>query len=181
MKKQIAILGCFLLLLNACGKSDESTAQTEDDLVGFEIEETVGPSVSKDLLQVVARDSKDFRGEFKKFDAAQKYYFCAAFAMGAMSVAKPTTASAMVNYFIGMGVVQYKRGIDDDTYKAFDFGKNIFHFEPAVNMILREKICEKIIGDAVEGVKHQHIKTKEINKIGKQEVRKIVNYIKETR
>ena len=78
MKKQIAILGCFLLLLNACGKSDESTAQTEEDLIGFEIEETVGPSVSKDLLQVVARDSKDFRGEFKKFDAAQKYYFCAA-------------------------------------------------------------------------------------------------------
>ena len=39
MKKQIAILGCFLLLLNACGKSEETTTQSEEDLIGFEIEE----------------------------------------------------------------------------------------------------------------------------------------------
>ena len=99
--------------------------------------------------------------------------------MGAMSVAKPTTASAMVNYFIGMGVVQHQRGIDDETYKAFDFGKNIFHFEPVVNTILHKQICEDIIGDATDAVKHQHLSTKKINQIGKKEVRKIVKYIKE--
>ena len=184
MKIYTAILVFLILILNACGGSDEQSAQNvseENDIAESTIEETVDSAVSQDLLRIIAKDPKNFQHEFKKMDTAQKYYFCAAFAMGAMSVAKPATASAMVNYFLGMGVVQYNRGIDDETYKAFDFGKNIFHFEPVVNTILHEQICESIIGEATSTVKHKHLSTKDINKIGKKEVRKIVQYIKENK
>ena len=181
MRKLVVLFGFLLLFISACGK-EESTSNVveEEDYSDIDIEETVGPSVSLDLLQIVAKDPKRFQSEFKKLDSAQQYYFCAAFAMGAMSVAKPATASAMVNYFIGLGVVEYERGIDADTYKAFDFGKNIFHFEPVVNTILHEKICENIIGRASEDIKHKKLTTKKINALGKKEVRKIVDFIQKT-
>lgn len=182
MKNFITLL-CFLLLfLTACGRDDHSTQDMveEQDYSDIDIEEAIGPSASLDLLQIVAKDPKDFRKEFNKLDNAQQYYFCAAFAMGAMSVSKPATASAMVNYFIGLGVAEYNRGIDSDTYKAFDFGKNIFHFEPVVNTILHKKICENIIGRASEDVKHKKLTTKKINELGKVEVKKIVDFIRNT-
>jgi len=182
MKKLIVLLSFLLLIFTACGRDEDTTQPTsaEEDYSDISLEEAVGPSVSLDLLQIVAKEPKNFRREFYKLDNAQQYYFCAAFAMGAMSVSKPATASAMVNYFVGLGVAEYGRGIDTETYKAFDFGKNIFHFEPVVNLILHKKICEDIIGRASEGVKSKKLTTKKINELGKKEVRKIVDFIQKT-
>ena len=174
--KKLVVLFFLAMFLTACGKNDNETSSEQKSIA----ENTINfpkQTVSRDLLKIVSTNPVFFRREFKKFSKAEKYYFCAAFTMGAMSVAKPVTASAMVNYFIGLGVVENDRGIDDVTYRAFDFGKNIFHFEPVVNMILHDQICENIIGDASKTAKKKKISTKEINKIGKIEVRKIVHYI----
>ena len=94
--------------------------------------------------------------------------------MGAMSVSKPETASAMVNYFLGLGVVKYGQGIDDMTYPAFDSGKHIFHYELVVNDILDKKICENIIVEATGFAKENNINAVTLNDKGKQEVEKIV-------
>lgn len=182
MKKLFVLLSFLLFILTACGRDEDNAQQVavEEDYSDIDIAETVGPSASLDLLQIIAKEPKHFRREFKKLDNAQQYYFCAAFAMGAMSVSKPATASAMVNYFVGLGVAEYSRGIDAETYKAFDFGKNIFHFEPVVNLILHRRICEDIIGRASEGVKSKKLTTKNINELGKKEVRKIVDFIQKS-
>ena len=176
MNKCVVLL--FLaMFLTACGKNDSESSLEQENTPKVEIK-LPHKTVAGDLLKTVATNPALFHREFKKFSKAEKYYFCAAFTMGAMSVAKPVTASAMVNYFIGLGVVDNNQGIDDVTYRAFDFGKNIFYFEPVVNIILHDQICENIIGQASKTAKKKNISTKEINKIGKVEVRKIVSYIK---
>ena len=115
---------------------------------------------------------------FKQLNDVQKYYFCAAFSMGAMSVSKPETASAMVNYFLGLGVVKYGQGIDDMTYPAFDSGKHIFRYELVVNDILDKKICENIIVEATGFAKDNNISAETLNDKGKEEVEKIVKKLK---
>lgn len=182
MSKKIAFICCLLLFATACGKNEEKeeTLVQEEEVAVAQSnvsEHVIKPAFSRDLLKIIAQDQKRFKSEFDGFDEAQKYYFCAAFTMGAMSVAKPVTASAMVNYFLGLGVMKYNRGIDDETYRAFDFGKNIFYFETAVNTILHDQICENIIGDASQFAKKKKYTTKELNSKGKNEVRKIVDYI----
>lgn len=171
---------CFylslLVTITACDNKKTAENMSEND-ASQNIAYTIKHSVSKNLLQTVADDQNLFLKEFNKLDAAQQYYFCAAFTMGAMSVSKPITASAMVNYFIGLGVVQHNRGIDENTYMAFDFGKNVFHFDKIVNTILQKKICENIIGEASQTAKVKKMKTKEINAIGRKEVKKIVERI----
>lgn len=182
MQKLLIINMCSALFLTACGdnQSDKTVVlqKEQKNIAESNIQQHIKSAVSVDLLQNVAADQNNFRREFNKLDKAQQYYFCAAFTMGAMSVAKPITASAMVNYFMGLGVIQYNRGIDKETYKAFDFGKNIFHFDKATNTILQEKICENIIGAATQSAKVKKMSTKGINQIGNVEVKKIVARIK---
>ena len=190
MKKIIVILGCTALLLSACGKKDEdkktqeintevaqSTLNTEpENIVSNEnLPETV--YYEDAFTQKVAGDAGKFKDEFKKFNEAQKYYFCAAFAMGAMSVAKPITASAMVNYFMGLGVNKYNIGINDENYLAFNAGKNAFLHENIVNVILKDKICEDIINDAADYAVETNKSVAELDKRGQIEVEKVVKYI----
>lgn len=189
MKKIVVILGCVALLLSACGKKDEQktekTAQTEVSVtessgaITVDDEENLPEAVyyEDDFTKKVAGDTKKFKAEFKKFNGAQKYYFCAAFAMGAMSVAKPITASAMVNYFMGLGVNKYNIGINDENYLAFNAGKNTFLHENIVNVILKDKICEDIINDAADYAVETNKSVAELDKRGQIEVEKVVKYI----
>ena len=125
----------------------------------------------------IAGNPELFAAEYNKFTPVQQYYFCSAFSLGAMSASKPATASAMVSYFLGLGVEKYSQGIDDKTYYAFDMGKNIFRYELVVNYILDKKICEKIMLDATDFAKDKKISTDSINEKGKFEAKKIVEYI----
>ena len=95
-----------------------------------------------------------------------------------MSVSKPETASAMVNYFLGLGVVKYWQGIDDETYAAFDSGKHIFRYELVVNDILDKKICENIIIEASEFARKNKFTAENLNDKGKVEVEKIIQKLK---
>lgn len=184
MRLLVILYACMAMVLTitACDNDNSVDAKNSQEVqktsISRNVEHKLSTAFSKDILRVVAADQGNFLQEFNKLDSAQQYYFCAAFTMGAMSVAKPITASAMVNYFMGLGVVQYNRGIDEQTYMAFDFGKNIFHFEKAINTILQEKICENIIGSASKSAKAKNMSTKEINDIGNVEVKKIVSRIK---
>ena len=174
-------LFCMIIFsfLFACGKDEKVTPVSDDDLIqSLEIDSKVNkdkPSSTLFVKEII--DPSHFYHKFSKFNTAEKYYFCAAFTMGAMSVSKPITASAMVRYFIGLGVVDTNEGINKSTYKAFDYGKNVFRNEAVVNLILQKKICEKIIGQASQRIKKKQINTKEINDIGFAEIRKLVNFI----
>ncbi|MBQ9035469.1 MAG: hypothetical protein IJ099_05885 [Alphaproteobacteria bacterium] len=181
MPKYFVWLVSGLLTLAACDNktTDEQTLPPQPEKVQTSsLKQQIKHNVANNMLQKISVNQDNFLSEFQKLDAAQQYYFCAAFTMGAMSVSKPITASAMVNYFMGLGVVQHNRGIDENTYMAFDFGKNVFHFDKIVNTILQEKICENIIGAATQAAKVKKMKTKEINAIGRKEVEKIVERIK---
>ena len=183
MKKIIVILGCVLLLFCACGKSDKQEAeQTVDTLQNSDavVIEDVKAREDGELIAKMMKKPQNFSKEFKKLDGAQQYYFCAAFAMGAMSVAKPITATAMVNYFMGLGVAKYNVGINDETYKAFNAGKNTFRSEKLVNLILEKRICENIMNDAAEFAKKQNYHVRDLDKRGKREVEKVIRYIKQT-
>lgn len=193
MKKIIVILGCAALLLSACGKKDEDkqkkTAETtevsevisaEEIDVVTEEEEIAPVSVYEDeFTKKVGGDAEIFKKEFKKLSEPQQYYFCAAFAMGAMSVAKPITASAMVNYFLGLGVNQYNVGINDDTYMTFNAGKNSFLHEELVNVILQDKICENLINSATDYAVKNNKSVADLDKLGQVEVEKVVKYIQD--
>lgn len=188
MKKIIVILCCAAFLLSACGKKDEQNKKDETKAAN---EEQVGvlenidsdqnlpePTYFEDdFTKKVGGDTEKFKKEFQKFNEAQKYYFCAAFAMGAMSVAKPITASAMVNYFMGLGVNKYNAGINDENYLAFNAGKNTFLHENIVNVILKDKICEDIINDAADYAVETNKSVAELDKRGQIEVEKVVKYI----
>ena len=203
MKKIIVILGCAAVLLSACGKKDnqnktdeqqqvqEQTATDADNAVQNAIdaalqpidsdvdEEPLPPAkyVEDEITKKIDGDTKNLEAEFAKLSDAQQYYFCAAFAMGAMSAAKPITASVMVNYFMGLGVAKYNVGINDETYMAFNAGKNVFLHENLVNKILENKSCENVISDAMEYAKKQQITVEYLDELGQAEVEKAVKYI----
>ncbi len=180
MKKLIVMLGCLAFLVSACdNKKEENTnteaqVQAETDVQQSENE----TSASDELWQKISGEPANFEKAFNQFNEVQKYYFCAAFSVGAMSVSKPETASAMVNYFLGLGVVKYGQGIDDSTYSAFDSGKHIFRYELVVNDILDKKICENIMVEATQFAKDNNYSVEDLNDKGKPEVEKIVKKLK---
>ena len=184
MKKLLAFLLCSTVMISACGNNDEET-ETDTDKGAVTQNVKIKNKVKKDpqaeKWRKIAGNPKLFKGEYDKLSPAQQYYFCSAFSMGAMSASKPATASAMVSYFLGVGVEKYAQGIDDKTYYAFDMGENIFRYELVVNYILDEKICEKVMIDATDYVKEKKISTDEINEKGKFEARKIVEYINKSK
>lgn len=194
MKKILVILGCAAILLSACGKDDsneekasapktevsDNTAATEVNTVVVEEQEEPAEQVvvyEDEFTKKVGGDVAKFKKEFKNLNEPQQYYFCAAFAMGAMSVAKPITASAMVNYFLGLGVNKYNVGIDDNTYMAFNAGKNSFLHEELINAILQDKICEDLINSATDYAVESKKSVADLDKLGQVEVEKVVKYI----
>lgn len=178
MQKLLVFLLSSILFLSACGKDEEDTSsENKNDTATVENIKTETKTVTKDKWRKIAGNPELFSKVYAEFSPAQQYYFCSAFSMGAMSASKPATASAMVSYFLGLGVEKYSQGIDDKNYYAFDMGKNIFRYELVVNHILDKKICEKTILEASDYVKEQKISTDEINEKGKIEVKKIVEYI----
>lgn len=179
MNKSLYFLLGACVLLFSCGKDDETEVVNEQDQeITEQASQAVNPIDKHDeKWSKIAGNPKLFLKEYKKFTPAQQYYFCSAFSMGAMSASKPATASAMISYFLGLGVEKYNKGIDDDTYYAFDMGKNIFRYELVVNYILDEKICENIMLNATDYAKDNKISTDEINEKGKFEAKKIVDYI----
>lgn len=171
MQKFWILLACSVLILNACGKKEEQKkAVTLNNSSEVTLQE---PNV-----QDFSQEPENFINKYNGFSDVQKYYFCAAFSMGAMSVSKPATASAMVGYFLGLGVVKYDRGIDDETYLAFDLGKNVFRNELVVNYILDSKICENVMIDAADYAKKKKYSTEFLSDKGHIEAEKIVDYIK---
>lgn len=183
MKKVLALLLCSALMLSACG-NDEDNANTDvakKDMVTKNSLQNKDQTKKEDKWLKISGNPELFLEEYNKFTPAQQYYFCSAFSMGAMSASKPATASAMVSYFLGLGVEKYAQGIDDNNYYAFDMGKNIFRYELVVNYILDEKICEKVMLEATDYVKEKKISTDEINEKGKFEAKKIVDYINKSK
>lgn len=182
MKKIFVMLGCVALLLSACGKDDSNKTQNTSEktqVQSVEKNETNARTLSGGkLTKKATEDTERFFTEFNKFDPAQKYYFCAAFAMGAMSVVKPITASAMVNYFMGLGVAKYGVGINEETYKAFNAGKNTFRHENVVNAILKHKVCENIMNEAADFARERNYHIADLDKRGKKEVEKVVRLIR---
>ena len=176
MKKLMAILSCALLVLSACGKDDDSE-KTQNNALPLQVQKVQGKKTKNS--QSANMNTTDFFKKFEKYSDAQKYYFCAAFAMGAMSVAKPVTASAMVNYFMGLGVAKYNVGINEETYKAFNAGKNTFRHEELVNSILKNKVCENIMNDAADFARERDYHISDLDKRGKKEVEKVVRMIKQ--
>lgn len=178
MKKLIAVLSCLVFFLSACDnkKTEENTENTPQPVANANMK--TENNVSNELWENINGEPANFEKAFDQLNDVQKYYFCAAFSMGAMSVSKPETASAMVNYFLGLGVVKYGQGIDDMTYPAFDSGKRIFRYELVVNDILDKKICENIIVEATEFAKENNISAETLNDKGKEEVEKIVEKLK---
>ena len=185
MKKIFVILGCLAIFFTACGKDDESETQTQNIPEIIPVEDVQSnqdvQKVSENVVKTPTNVSDKPFNKFETYTPAQKYYFCAAFAMGAMSVAKPVTASAMVNYFMGLGVAKYNEGIDEETYKAFNAGKNSFRNENLVNVILKRKICENIMNEAADFAKERNYRVADLDKRGKREVEKVVKYIKQNK
>ncbi len=181
MKKLIALLGCLAFFVSACDnkKNEENTAVAEKASQNEEVAETAqSTEPSSELWQNISGEPANFEKAFAQLNDVQKYYFCAAFSVGALSVSKPETASAMVNYFLGLGVVRYGQGIDDSTYEAFDSGKHIFRYELVVNDILEKKTCENIMLEATQFAKDNNFTAEAVNDKGKPEVEKIVNKLK---
>ena len=178
MKKLIVLLGCLAFLTCACDnkKSEEGQiSKTEEKVIQESSAEMNG---SSELWENINGAPANFEKAFDQLNEVQKYYFCTAFSVGAMSVSKPETASAMVNYFLGLGVVKYGQGIDDETYSAFDSGKHIFRYELVVNDILDKKICENIIIEASEFARQNSFTAETLNDKGKVEVEKIIQKLK---
>ncbi|MEE6208044.1 MAG: hypothetical protein VZR95_08335 [Alphaproteobacteria bacterium] len=185
MKKLIVMMGCVAFILCSCGKEEEQKVEepVTPELPAEHVVnvEDIPVEEGREFIKIVATNPSQFEKEFNKFDDAQKYYFCAAFAMGAMSATKPITASAMVNYFMGLGVAKYNIGINDDTYRAFNLGKNTFRFEQVVNAILKNKTCENIMDDAAEFAKKKNYTVADLDKSGRKEVEKVVEYINKSK
>lgn len=197
MKKIVVILGCAAILLSACGKDDSKEAKKTDTAeVTTEVSEVVSAEeidalvndvdgenlpeavvFEDEFTKKVGGNAEKFKKEFQKLSEPQQYYFCAAFAIGAMSVAKPITASAMVNYFLGLGANKYNVSINDDTYMAFNAGKNTFLHEELINVILKDKICENLINDATDYAVETKKSMADLDKMGQQEAERVVRYI----
>ena len=184
-------MGCVLFMVSACGK-DEPETPTKTTIVtleeDFEEPENVStkahqqptgelPLTGSAFINDLQGDPEKFLAAFNQLDEARQYYFCTAFAMGAMSVVKPITATAMVNYFMGLGAAKYRIGITDATYDAFNAGKNVFLHENLVNTILEEKICEDVMDKAATYAKDNKLDPAELDKRGKFEVEKVIEYI----
>lgn len=177
--KNFFYLLCVLSLLCACGKKDEQNAQPQENQIITQKQYSENMAATdKTNKKNTAVNPEEFLRQFAKYNDAQKYYFCAAFAMGAMSVSKPITASAMVNYFMGLGAVKYNVGINDETYPAFNAGKNSFTSEILVNTILQKHICEDIMNEAADFAKDKKYNVADLDKRGKVEVARVVEYIK---
>lgn len=177
MKKLIVMLGFLACFLSACDnnkKSEETSAVTSET----QVLNTESSALSSELWANINGEPANFEEAFNQLNDVQKYYFCAAFSVGAMSVSKPETASAMVNYFLGLGVAKYNQGIDDSTYSAFDSGKHIFRYELVVNDILDKKICENIVLEATQFAQEKKLSVESLNDMGKPEVEKIVKKLK---
>lgn len=176
MKKFITLIACLTFMISACDnqKSEKEVKQTETNINA----EANTENNNEELWQNINGEPANFEKAFNQFNEVQKYYFCAAFSVGAMSVSKPETASAMVNYFLGLGVVKYNQGIDDETYKAFDSGKHIFKYELVLNYILDKKVCENIIVEATDFAQKNHYTAETLNDKGKIEVEKIIKKLK---
>ncbi|MDO4162752.1 MAG: hypothetical protein Q4D80_07120 [Pseudomonadota bacterium] len=172
MKKLIAMLGCLAFIISACDSQKAEETPVEESQTDLRQQENV--SGSAELWESINGEPSNFEKAFNQFNEVQKYYFCTAFTVGAMSVSKPETASAMVNYLLGLGVVKYNQGIDNTTYPAFDSGKHIFRYELVVNDILDKKICEDIMVEATEYAKNNNYTAETLNDKGKSEVEKIV-------
>lgn len=176
MRRILTFILCSVMALSACGNDEETDNNTKETQTSS-AEEVSASSQVDNKWGRIAGNPELFLNEFNNLSAVQQYYFCSAFSMGAMSASKPATASAMVSYFLGLGVEKYNQGIDDKTYYAFDMGKNIFRYELVVNYILDKQICEKVMIEATDYVKKRKISTEEINEKGKFEAKKIVEYI----
>ena len=180
MKKFLAVLGCGVALLSACDNKQESeTTSTEPKVETEQVaEKSSNVQQPNNLWENISGEPDKFVETFNKLNETQKYYFCSAFSIGALSVVKPATASAMVNYFFGMGLVKYNEGMNEANYKAFDFGKNVFRYELVVNYILEHKVCENIMVSASEYVNKNKYTAETLSDMGKKEVEKTVQFIK---
>ncbi len=180
MNKLFAILACTALFLTACDNKSQNAENKDDNvpLIQPVVEEyTVDKASLKEpennnIWNNIKDEPENFAKAFAELNDVQKYYFCASFSVGAMSVSKPATASAMVNYFIGLGVARYNQGIEEATYNAFDAGKRVFRYELVVDDILNKKICENIIVEATEFAKEHNYTTETLNDMGAKEVEK---------
>lgn len=181
MNKIVMILACAMMFIIACDNKQSETQENKviaENKVEQNVEkETVATNPDAPIWEQIAGRPEIFNQEFAKLSDVDKYYFCSAFTIVAMSVSKPDTASAMKNYFLGLGVAKHNRGIDDETYKAFDFGKNIILSELVVEDILANKTCENIIIEASDFVKEKNYTTEQINDMGKVEVEKVIKYM----
>ena len=142
MQKLLVCLLSVALMLSACGKDDDventnSEPNTEKSENLKSTEKTKKEALLNEKWSKIAGNPELFRAEYNKFTPVQQYYFCSAFSLGAMSASKPATASAMVSYFLGLGVEKYSQGINDKTYYAFDIGKNVLRYELVVNYITK--------------------------------------------
>ncbi|MCI5634589.1 MAG: hypothetical protein MR350_03920 [Alphaproteobacteria bacterium] len=178
MKKLIVMLGVLACLLSACDNSSKEPEKTPAATTEPQVQNTEAAVQSSELWTNINGEPANFEEAFNQLNDVQKYYFCAAFSVGAMSVSKPETASAMVNYFLGLGVAKYNQGIDDSTYSAFDSGKHIFRYELVVNDILDKKICENIVLEATKFAQEKNLSVESLNDLGKPEVEKIVEKLK---
>lgn len=178
MKKLIVLLAGLTFLICACDNKKSEEKQTNEQTEKVIQETSAEADNSSELWEHINGEPANFEKAFNQLNEVQKYYFCTAFSVGAMSVSKPETASAMVNYFLGLGVAKYGQGIDDETYSAFDSGKHIFRYELVVNDILDKKICENIIIEASEFARKNNFTTENLNDKGKTEVEKIIQKLK---
>lgn len=175
MNKFLALIAGVALILCACdnNKVEEETQNSVTQQSAVEVD-TSATGWWKDI----AGEPENFHQAFDKLSETQKFYFCVAFSMGALSETKPATASAMVSYFFGLGLARYGQGVDEANYQAFDFGKNVFRYELVVNDILEQKTCENIMIEATEYAKDKGVTSEQLNDDGRPEVEKMVEFIK---
>lgn len=163
MKKLLFILST-VLLINACGKSDE---QNENKVAEEQI-----AAVPADISPSVGH----FLTDFERFSEAQKYYFCAVFTIGAMSADMPITASAMRNYLLGIGAVRYTGGINDEVLQAWNYGKDIFRHEDMMNAVVEANVCEDVVEETARFAKENNHSVADLDKLGQSEYEKIQNF-----
>jgi len=186
MKKILVILGCVMFIFSACGKDDDS-AKTEQTSVKQPAQTEVAKDKKikdkvidsdDDFTKMIVKNPQLFNQEFAKFTEPQKYYFCASFAMYGLWRVKPITASAMVNYFMGLGVAKHNVGINDETFPAFRSGRNSCRHEALSDYIIKQKVCEVILNDAADFANKKNYKVGDLDKRGKIEAERVLQYIK---
>jgi hypothetical protein len=177
MKKFVVLLSGLLFCLCACDNNKSAEKQPEEKTPEV-VAEPQAADVSAEWRQINDEPEK-FMAEFAKLDEIGKYYFCTAYTIGALSASKPTTAAAMINYFFGLGLVKYNQEMNDNIFRNFNFGKNIFRFETVAEYIREEKTCENIMVETIEYGKSAGYKAEDLNDKGKPEVEKLVELMKQ--